>query len=125
MEAEAVLKRHSTVGEALDVGRRMRAKAVILTHFSQRYPKIPPLKESESKGEETSINFPIIFAFDFMKICRRNINFASKLTPAIRLLNDNSEENFEENEFHIESSLTAEEILSKPGLFAEKINCQN
>lgn len=29
-------KRHSTVGEACDVARRMRAKLVVLTHFSQR-----------------------------------------------------------------------------------------
>ena len=126
MEAEAVLKRHSTVGEALDVGRRMNAKAVILTHFSQRYPKIPPLTEAKSEDEGRITNFPIIFAFDFMKVsCRRNIDLASRLTSAIRLLYDDKEDNFEDNEFHIKSGKTAEEILSKPGLFAEKISCQN
>ncbi|QDS77780.1 hypothetical protein FKW77_005325 [Venturia effusa] len=38
---EASAKRHSTVSEALAVGSLMRAKAVVLTHFSQRYSKIP------------------------------------------------------------------------------------
>jgi ribonuclease BN (tRNA processing enzyme) len=34
----AMKKRHSTFSEAVDIGRRMSAKHVILTHFSQRYP---------------------------------------------------------------------------------------
>ena len=38
---EAKIKMHSTVSQAIDVGRRMNAKFVILTHFSQRYAKIP------------------------------------------------------------------------------------
>jgi ribonuclease Z len=43
MEEEASLNKHCTVGEALDVTKKMEAKAVLLTHFSQRYPKSPPL----------------------------------------------------------------------------------
>mmetsp|Transcript_2378 Transcript_2378/g.3639 ORF Transcript_2378/g.3639 Transcript_2378/m.3639 type:complete len:664 (-) Transcript_2378:74-2065(-) len=39
---EALKKKHSTVLEALNVGRKMRAKACLLSHFSQRYPKAPP-----------------------------------------------------------------------------------
>mmetsp|Transcript_5293 Transcript_5293/g.7109 ORF Transcript_5293/g.7109 Transcript_5293/m.7109 type:complete len:548 (+) Transcript_5293:181-1824(+) len=46
MEEEAVLKRHCTVGEALTVGKKMFAKSVVLTHFSQRYPRIPPLSNN-------------------------------------------------------------------------------
>lgn len=42
MEEDAVKKKHSTVGEALEIARRMHAQEVILTHFSQRYPKLPP-----------------------------------------------------------------------------------
>lgn len=34
----AMKKRHSTFSEAVDIGRRMGAKHIILTHFSQRYP---------------------------------------------------------------------------------------
>jgi ribonuclease Z len=41
---EARAKKHSTVSEALGVGSLMRAQSVILTHFSQRYSKIPVLE---------------------------------------------------------------------------------
>ncbi|KKZ61574.1 hypothetical protein EMCG_00557 [[Emmonsia] crescens] len=47
MLQDALAKRHSTCGEALRVAKRMRARNVILTHFSQRYthkPTIPRLK---------------------------------------------------------------------------------
>jgi ribonuclease Z len=40
-EGDAMAKKHSTTGEALAVASLMRAKNVILTHFSQRYQKIP------------------------------------------------------------------------------------
>ncbi|KAE9325469.1 hypothetical protein PF008_g16868 [Phytophthora fragariae] len=42
MEEDAVKKKHSTVSQALDIARRMRARQVVLTHFSQRYPSLPP-----------------------------------------------------------------------------------
>jgi ribonuclease Z len=38
---EAVIKRHSTTSQAIGMGRQMRAKHTILTHFSQRYAKVP------------------------------------------------------------------------------------
>ena len=38
---QAVSKRHSTTEEALKVAASMGAYRIILTHFSQRYPKIP------------------------------------------------------------------------------------
>ncbi|KAG6909380.1 hypothetical protein DXG01_000823 [Tephrocybe rancida] len=41
-EEMAVQKAHSTFGQALDIGKRMRAEHVLLTHFSARYPKMPP-----------------------------------------------------------------------------------
>jgi ribonuclease Z len=41
---DAKAKKHSTTSEALGVGANMNAKAVVLTHFSQRYQKIPVLQ---------------------------------------------------------------------------------
>lgn len=41
LEREARIKMHSTISQAIDIGRRMNAKFTILTHFSQRYAKIP------------------------------------------------------------------------------------
>ena len=41
MEGDARAKKHSTTGEAVGVALGMQAKNLILTHFSQRYQKIP------------------------------------------------------------------------------------
>jgi len=42
MEEDAFYKKHSTMGEAVSIAKRMGAKHIILTHFSSRYSKSPP-----------------------------------------------------------------------------------
>lgn len=65
MEEDAERKRHSTVGQALDVGRRMRAQQIILTHFSQRYPSLPPTTTTATAtAEEHGGQTPVFCAFD-------------------------------------------------------------
>ncbi|KAF1914772.1 hypothetical protein BDU57DRAFT_531196 [Ampelomyces quisqualis] len=52
LQGDAKAKKHSTTSEALGIGSQMDAKAVVLTHFSQRYQKIPVLqtvKDGESE----------------------------------------------------------------------------
>jgi ribonuclease Z len=44
LQGDAIAKKHSTTSEALGIGAQMNAKAVVLTHFSQRYQKIPVLQ---------------------------------------------------------------------------------
>ncbi|KAF1986841.1 hypothetical protein K402DRAFT_314020, partial [Aulographum hederae CBS 113979] len=44
MQGDARAKKHSTTGEALKVGMAMRARTVVLTHFSQRYAKLPNME---------------------------------------------------------------------------------
>ena len=39
---QAVDKRHSTFDEAMQVAQQCRAGCTLLTHFSQRYPKLLP-----------------------------------------------------------------------------------
>lgn len=41
LNSEAVAKKHSTTSEAIGVGVAMRARRMILTHFSQRYQNVP------------------------------------------------------------------------------------
>lgn len=41
LSGDALAKKHSTLSEALDIGRQMGARRILLTHFSQRYPKLP------------------------------------------------------------------------------------
>jgi ribonuclease Z len=44
MEGDALAKKHCTTAEALGVAAKMEAKNVILTHFSQRYQKLPVME---------------------------------------------------------------------------------
>ncbi|KAL8294383.1 hypothetical protein RB597_007922 [Gaeumannomyces tritici] len=52
MAGDALAKKHSTMGEALEVAREMGARRVLLTHFSQRYPKVANLQMYKQRLEE-------------------------------------------------------------------------
>ncbi|GBP34958.1 Zinc phosphodiesterase ELAC protein 2 [Eumeta japonica] len=41
LEDEARIKMHSTTSQAINIGRQMNAQYTVLTHFSQRYARIP------------------------------------------------------------------------------------
>ncbi|OQR89068.1 zinc phosphodiesterase [Achlya hypogyna] len=62
MREDAIKKKHSTVGEAITVGRDMRARTVLLTHFSQRYPTLPPRQQAGAAMNRVG------FAFDGMQV---------------------------------------------------------
>ena len=47
---EAKAKKHSTTSEAIGIGAAMGARRVILTHFSQRYQKIPSLSAFDTRS---------------------------------------------------------------------------
>ncbi|SCV03655.1 LAMI_0H09890g1_1 [Lachancea mirantina] len=65
---DAIKKRHCTINEAIKVSNAMRARKLILTHFSQRYPKLPQIDKSlEIKAQE------FCFAFDGMLVNYDNI----------------------------------------------------
>lgn len=46
LSQEAVIKMHSTTSQAIDIGHRMQAKYILLTHFSQRYAKLPRFNDN-------------------------------------------------------------------------------
>jgi ribonuclease Z len=60
LQDEAIAKRHSTISEAIEVGRKMAAKHVLLTHFSQRYAKCAPPIPKDAHN--------VAVAFDLMQI---------------------------------------------------------
>ncbi|KAL0085632.1 beta-lactamase-like protein [Phycomyces blakesleeanus] len=76
MKEEAEVKRHSTTGEAVEVGNRMNARFTILNHFSQRYPKLPLLEGSHPN---------VFFSFDMMTVPIKQIPRLPKFTDAIQL----------------------------------------
>jgi ribonuclease Z len=51
---EALDKKHSTTSEAINIGKKMNAKYVLLTHFSQKWSKVPEfvLAWDEVVGQE-------------------------------------------------------------------------
>ncbi|KAF5840784.1 beta-lactamase-like protein [Dunaliella salina] len=52
LEHQAVSKKHSTSAEALQAAKDMKAYSTILTHFSQRYPRVPAGLGLESESED-------------------------------------------------------------------------
>ncbi|KAJ7780273.1 hypothetical protein DFH07DRAFT_794449 [Mycena maculata] len=64
-EAMARAKAHSTVGQAIDTARRMNAENVLLTHFSARYPRMPPPIDPTRPPDSNGQREPVVaLAFD-------------------------------------------------------------
>lgn len=82
MEEEAVDKNHSTTSEALTVcGEWMGAWRTILTHFSQRFPRVPLLDEKTMQGLR---NNRASVAFDLMRVNFADLGHIPNTMPAIR-----------------------------------------
>lgn len=75
---EAIARNHSTTKEAVEVGDSANAYRIILTHFSQRYPKIPVFDETHM--HKTCI------AFDMMSINIADLSVLPKVLPHLKLL---------------------------------------
>ncbi|CAD6190742.1 unnamed protein product [Caenorhabditis auriculariae] len=76
-EADALRKKHSTMGQAIYVARKMKAKHVILTHFSARYPKVPVLP-----GYLDEIGIGV--AMDMLRVRFDHLAIIPKLLPIYR-----------------------------------------
>lgn len=112
---DALAKKHSTTSEALGIARDMRARRVILTHFSQRYPKLPKMENvgasrvegwenpdeirlddsGEDQGQdhggehkEEEEEMKVAVAFDGMRIKVKDIIKMDRFTPALQALFD-------------------------------------
>ncbi|CAN1788963.1 tRNAse Z TRZ4, mitochondrial [Linum perenne] len=75
---EAVAKNHSTTKEAIQVGVKAGAYRIILTHFSQRYPKIPLFDDAHM--HKTCI------AFDLMSVNLADLPVLPSVLPYLKLL---------------------------------------
>jgi ribonuclease Z len=71
---------HSTVSEAIEVGRKMNAKFTILTHFSQRYAKIPLIPDNQINNKQLGI------AYDCMRVSIKDLNRLPLLLPTLQCL---------------------------------------
>ena len=62
---DAIEKGHSTFSQAVDAGYQARARNLLLTHFSQRYPRTPRLRHGPSAN---GADPDIAIGFDLMSI---------------------------------------------------------
>ncbi|KAI5988833.1 beta-lactamase-like protein [Pisolithus marmoratus] len=76
---KARAKMHSTVGQAIDIGKKMNAYGTLLTHFSARYPTMPQsMLTSYEPGE------PIVaLAFDHANVRIGDMRKMQAYMPAI------------------------------------------
>jgi len=82
MMYDALIKKHSTFTEAIEVGQKVGAKFTLLTHFSQRYAKMPALEEIQGKPD-------VGITFDTMVVRPDNMWMIPSIYPALaRLLWD-------------------------------------
>ncbi|TVY44631.1 Ribonuclease Z [Lachnellula occidentalis] len=77
LQGDAIAKKHSTTAEALGVGRRMNARRILLTHFSQRYQKIPSMDSHGGKDQVA------IVAFDYMRVKLEDFAKFDAFKPAL------------------------------------------
>ncbi|KAL1210963.1 tRNase Z TRZ3 [Cardamine amara subsp. amara] len=75
---EALAKNHSTTKEAIDIGSSAGVYRIVLTHFSQRYPKIPVIDESHMHNT--------CIAFDLMSINMADLQVLPKVLPYFKTL---------------------------------------
>lgn len=73
---DALAKMHSTVSQAIEQGRKMNAKYTLLTHFSQRYAKIPRIEQHLMEN--------VGIAFDNMEVVLSDLNDLNILYPALK-----------------------------------------
>jgi ribonuclease Z len=107
LAGSAVAKKHCTTSEALNVGLQMGARRILLTHFSQRYPKIPVLDEigvSEAAvGEKTEEMVQVdgrgrkkdqivIIGFDYMRCLVGDFAKVAAFMPALMKLYEGENE---------------------------------
>jgi len=80
---DAMQKSHSTFDEAVGICHQMQAEHIVLFHFSQRYPRLPP-----EIGQSDSPWHNVALSFDLMSYTRGELRFLSSMLPAVRLVLD-------------------------------------
>ncbi|KAI0201504.1 beta-lactamase-like protein [Astrocystis sublimbata] len=92
MLSDAKAKKHSTMSEAIGVGRQMGARRILLTHFSQRYQKIPIMEQrfeirpDATDEEKAKADEVILVAFDYMRVKLGEFRHAQAFLPTLQKL---------------------------------------
>ncbi|KPJ08310.1 Zinc phosphodiesterase ELAC protein 2 [Papilio machaon] len=78
---EARIKMHSTTSQAIHIGREMNAKYTVLTHFSQRYARLPRLS-AHILHDNNSVGV----AFDNMQIRMKDLELLPYMYAPLQLM---------------------------------------
>ncbi|KAG9284291.1 hypothetical protein G9A89_002101 [Geosiphon pyriformis] len=90
LQEDAIMKRHCTTKEAVQISQRMNAKSTLFTHFSQRYPKVPIFTDAHDR---------IGIGFDLMQVRLGQFYKLPKYVEALKVLyGDECEEANESDE---------------------------
>ncbi|XP_050346444.1 ribonuclease Z, mitochondrial [Nymphalis io] len=81
LAGEARIKMHSTTSQAINIGREMNAKYTILTHFSQRYARLPRLNAHILNDNNT-----VGIAFDNMQITMDDLELLPHMYAPLQLM---------------------------------------
>lgn len=90
-EFDAKWKKHTTIGQAIEIGVKCNAWRTILTHFSPRYQKIADITDR-------SIETKTMVAFDHMRIKLSYFDWAYKMLDVYKKLFRNDDIVEEESE---------------------------
>ncbi|RWS25105.1 zinc phosphodiesterase ELAC protein 2-like protein [Leptotrombidium deliense] len=106
LEEDAIAKKHCTMSQAIDVGLRMKAKNTILTHFSQRYSKIPLISFSDMGN--------VGIAFDNMRIRYCDLPKLPHLIEPLKILfHDDHEELLDKSSLRLRKKQVLAEVSQK------------
>ncbi|KAH7472645.1 Zinc phosphodiesterase ELAC protein 2 [Phytophthora ramorum] len=89
---EAKDKAHCTMEEAIGVGRQANARHLLLTHFSQRYPKMAVLSSSNGESAEEDTPMEVLTAIDMLSLRFRELRQPNLLDVCTQLMTQDDEE---------------------------------
>ncbi|KAH9903530.1 hypothetical protein F4778DRAFT_88333 [Xylariomycetidae sp. FL2044] len=98
LQGDAIAKKHSTMSEAIGIGRQMGVRRILLTHFSQRYQKVPVFEENfeivpdAEDSEKAKVDEVILPAFDYMRVKLGDFRKAQAFLPAMQKLFEDEED---------------------------------
>ncbi|RQM16791.1 hypothetical protein DD237_000536 [Peronospora effusa] len=92
LSKEAKDKAHCTMAEAIGVGRRAKVRHLVLTHFSQRYPKMAVLSTSCDEFDVDQTPMEVLTAIDMLSLRFRELRQPHLMEVCTQLMTLDDEE---------------------------------
>ncbi|KAG7381661.1 Zinc phosphodiesterase ELAC protein 2 [Phytophthora pseudosyringae] len=89
---EAKDKAHCTMAEAIEVGRQANARHLLLTHFSQRYPKMAVLSSATDEAATEQTPMEVLTAIDMLSLRFRELRQPNLMDVCTQLMTMDEDE---------------------------------